>query len=64
MAAGLPVVGSDWNGYKDTIEHGKTGFLSPPILLLLIFLPILQIIFVFLLPIQTIWLHIFNVSIR
>ena len=29
MAAGLPVVGSDWNGYKDTIEHGKTGFLVP-----------------------------------
>ena len=29
MAAGLPVVGSDWNGYKDTIKHGKTGFLVP-----------------------------------
>ena len=29
MASGLPVVGSDWNGYKDTIEHGKTGFLVP-----------------------------------
>ena len=29
MASGLPVVGSDWNGYKDTIQHGKTGFLVP-----------------------------------
>ena len=29
MAAGLPVVGSDWNGLKDTIVHGKTGFLAP-----------------------------------
>ena len=29
MASGLPVVGSDWNGYKETIEHGKTGFLVP-----------------------------------
>ncbi len=29
MAAGLPVVGSDWNGLKDTIEHGVTGFLPP-----------------------------------
>ena len=29
MASGLPVVGSDWNGYKDTIKHGKTGFLVP-----------------------------------
>jgi len=26
MAAGLPSVVSDWNGYKDTIEHGVTGF--------------------------------------
>jgi glycosyltransferase involved in cell wall biosynthesis len=29
MAAGLPVVGSDWNGLKDTIVHGETGFLAP-----------------------------------
>jgi glycosyltransferase involved in cell wall biosynthesis len=29
MSAGLPVIGSDWNGYKETIEHGKTGFLVP-----------------------------------
>jgi glycosyltransferase involved in cell wall biosynthesis len=27
MAAGLPVVGSDWDGLRDTIEHGVTGFL-------------------------------------
>ena len=26
MAAGLPVVVSDWNGYKDTIVHGETGY--------------------------------------
>lgn len=29
MAAGLPVVISDWNGYRDTVEHGKQGFLVP-----------------------------------
>ena len=35
MAAGLPVVCSDWNGFKDTIEDGVTGIrvktiMSPP----------------------------------
>jgi glycosyltransferase involved in cell wall biosynthesis len=25
MAAGLPVVCSDWNGFKDTVAHGETG---------------------------------------
>jgi glycosyltransferase involved in cell wall biosynthesis len=34
MAAGLPVVGADWNGLKDTVEPGVTGFLprtyTPP----------------------------------
>jgi len=34
MAAGLPVVGSDWDGLRDTIVHGETGFLidtiAPP----------------------------------
>jgi hypothetical protein len=26
MAAGLPVVVSDWDGYKDTVRHGVDGF--------------------------------------
>lgn len=34
MAAGLPVVGSDWDGLRDTIVHGETGLLvdtvTPP----------------------------------
>lgn len=29
MASGLPVVASDWNGYKDTVIHNKTGFRIP-----------------------------------
>ena len=29
MAAGLPVVASDWNGYRETVVHGETGFLAP-----------------------------------
>ena len=29
MAAGLPIVASDWNGYKSLVEHGVTGFLVP-----------------------------------
>jgi glycosyltransferase involved in cell wall biosynthesis len=29
MAAGLPVVASDWDGYRGTVEHGHTGFLVP-----------------------------------
>ena len=27
MAAGLPVIVSEWNGYKDTVRHGRDGFL-------------------------------------
>lgn len=29
MAAGLPVVVSDWDGYRDTVRDGKDGFLIP-----------------------------------
>lgn len=32
MAAGLPVVGSDWDGLRDTIVHGETGLLIDTIL--------------------------------
>lgn len=29
MAAGLPVVVSDWDGYRDTVRDGSDGFLVP-----------------------------------
>ncbi|MPZ17578.1 MAG: glycosyltransferase [Luteitalea sp.] len=29
MLAGLPVVASDWSGYRDIVVHGRTGFLVP-----------------------------------
>lgn len=29
MASGVPQVASDWNGYRETVEHGKTGFVVP-----------------------------------
>lgn len=29
MAAGLPVVASAWDGYREIVEHEKTGFLVP-----------------------------------
>ncbi len=32
MAAGLPVVASDWNGYQGTVEDGVTGVLVPTIM--------------------------------
>ncbi len=32
MAAGLPVVASDWNGYKDTVRDGVDGLRVPTVL--------------------------------
>ena len=29
MASGLPVIASDWNGYRDLVQHGHTGWLVP-----------------------------------
>lgn len=29
MACGLPVIASDWNGYRDTVVHRSTGLLIP-----------------------------------
>ena len=29
MASGLPVVATDWNGYRDLVAHGDSGFLVP-----------------------------------
>jgi glycosyltransferase involved in cell wall biosynthesis len=29
MAAGLPVVATDWNGYRDTVRDGIDGFMVP-----------------------------------
>jgi glycosyltransferase involved in cell wall biosynthesis len=37
MTAGLPVVASDWNGYRELVVHGETGFLVPT------YLPRLQV---------------------
>lgn len=31
MAAGLPCVVTDWNGYKDTVRHGQDGFRIPTV---------------------------------
>jgi glycosyltransferase involved in cell wall biosynthesis len=32
MAAGLPVIVSDWNGYKDTVRDGVDGFRIPTLM--------------------------------
>jgi glycosyltransferase involved in cell wall biosynthesis len=32
MAAGLPVLVSDWNGYRDSIRHGIDGFRVPTLM--------------------------------
>jgi hypothetical protein len=32
MAAGLPLVISDWNGYRDTVQPGVQGFLIPTVM--------------------------------
>ena len=32
MASGLPVIGADWDGYKDTIISDETGILIPTLL--------------------------------
>lgn len=29
MAAGKPVIATDWDGYRQTLRHGETGFLIP-----------------------------------
>ena len=29
MAAGLPIIASDWNGYKETVRDGEDGLLIP-----------------------------------
>lgn len=31
MAAGLPVIATDWNGYRDTVINGETGILIPTV---------------------------------
>jgi starch synthase len=32
MAAGLPVIASDWDGYRDIVVSGQTGFLVPTLM--------------------------------
>lgn len=32
MAAGMPVVASDWDGYRDTVRDGVDGFLVPTLM--------------------------------
>ena len=32
MASGLPVVAPDWDGYRDAVDNGTTGFLAPTLM--------------------------------
>src|SRR3712207_4103619 len=32
MAAELPVVATDWDGFRDTVRHGVDGFLVPTLM--------------------------------
>jgi alpha-maltose-1-phosphate synthase len=32
MAAGLPVVATDWDGFRDTVRHGVDGMLVPTLM--------------------------------
>jgi D-inositol-3-phosphate glycosyltransferase len=32
MAAGLPVIAADWNGYRDTVVDSETGYLIPTVM--------------------------------
>ncbi len=32
MAAGLPVLATDWNGYRDNVRHGQDGLLIPTLM--------------------------------
>ena len=33
MSRGLPVVATDWNGYRDTVVDGETGYLIPTVMI-------------------------------
>jgi glycosyltransferase involved in cell wall biosynthesis len=33
MASGLPVLATDWNGYRDLVVHGETGLLVPTLMI-------------------------------
>ena len=32
MASGLPVLVSDWDGYRDTVTHGAEGLVVPTVM--------------------------------
>ena len=32
MAAGKPVIATDWDGYRQTVRHGETGFMVPTLM--------------------------------